>query len=226
MGPVPIEYRTYTFFSYSRQSPIGSISFGGFHADGKGVPAMRALDMYAVIYVVRGQARYADANGQTASLAAGDLLLLFPGVAHTYTPRGDEPWSEIWFTFDGPVFDVWREKGLLDPARPVRQLLPIDYWHRRFEYLLETGQRLSGRNAVEQACAPRYLLRSSRTATSPHCLSREIQMFWKNGVEWPGSYQLPGIPSRKVISFKSVLNAERCTHLPAPLAYIMLTPLL
>jgi AraC-like DNA-binding protein len=160
MNAVPIEYRNYAFFRYVGVSSIGSISYGGYHSEGKGVPQTRVLEQwYALIYVTRGRARFRAANGIDVELRPGDLFFLFPGLAHSYVPiRRAGPWSEVWFTFSGPIFDVWRDKGLLDPARPVSKLLPIDYWHRRLETLLEMGERLSGRNPVEQACALQLIL--------------------------------------------------------------------
>jgi AraC-like DNA-binding protein len=68
--------------------------------------------------VLRGNGTYHDVQREEP-LVAGSLVLVFPGVEHTYGPGPDETWDELFVVFGGPVFDAWRTAGLLDPARPV-----------------------------------------------------------------------------------------------------------
>jgi AraC-like DNA-binding protein len=123
------------------QSPqdgaIGRITLAGTIRDSRGVSFdnMRILGSYALVYLLDGGGWFVDAAGRERRVSAGDLIIVFPDVAHAYGPndaRG-ERWSEIYVVFDGPVFDTWRTRGLLDPARPVLRLEPIAYWLRRLE---------------------------------------------------------------------------------------------
>jgi AraC-like DNA-binding protein len=96
---------------------------------------MRILGSYAIVYLLDGSGRFADAAGRDLPVSPGDLIVVFPDLPHRYGPdrsRG-EHWHEIYVCFDGPAFDAWRAHGLLDPARPVLRLEPIAYWFRRME---------------------------------------------------------------------------------------------
>lgn len=116
-------------------SAMGGITLAGQlrASAGIGHAAMRVLGSYAVVYLLGGSGEFGDALGQRRDVRAGDLLLLFPEVPHFYGPRSGETWDEIYFVFQGPVFDQWRAAGLLDPREPVWHAEPVAAWHRRFE---------------------------------------------------------------------------------------------
>jgi AraC-like DNA-binding protein len=94
---------------------------------------MRVLDSYALVYSLAGAARYEDANGLRREVGPGDVILVFPDLPHMYGPPPGRRWSEFYLVFDGPVFDLWRSQGLLDPARPVFHCDPVDRWLPRLE---------------------------------------------------------------------------------------------
>lgn len=88
---------------------------------------------YSLIYVTKGRGGFRDDRHKDAiPVAAGDMLCVFPGIPHAYGPPQGERWDEINVEFSGVIFDAWTGPGLLDPAVPVRKLLPVDYWLRRF----------------------------------------------------------------------------------------------
>ena len=100
---------------------------------------MRSLDYYSLIFITRGRGLYYDPNtNRDLEISAGDLICVFPGKSHAYSPRPGESWDEINVEFVGPVFDSWMGVGLLDPLNPIRSLAPsdsperIDYWLQRF----------------------------------------------------------------------------------------------
>mgnify|MGYP001067957521 CR=1 FL=1 len=94
--------------------------------------AMRILGSYALVYLTEVDGYYCDGNGFACDLTSGDLVLIVPELAHAYGPKEGKPWQQIYFVFNGPQFDLWREHGLLAPMRPVWHLEPMDYWSRRF----------------------------------------------------------------------------------------------
>ena len=108
------------YFLEECDSPVGRLLCGGTacHA---GIPAraMRVLNAYAIVVLVEGNGRFLDANNYSAPVEAGDCLLLFPDVAHAYGPLSGGHWSEWFLHFNGPAFDLWRDKGLLEPHAPV-----------------------------------------------------------------------------------------------------------
>jgi len=64
---------------------------------------------------------------------AGDLLFLYPEIPHGYGPGPRETWSEFYLVFNGPVFDLWRRLGLLQPETPLRHLPRINRWLPQLE---------------------------------------------------------------------------------------------
>ena len=117
----------------------------GFIRDsaGAGGAAMRLLGSYAIVYLLEGSGRYQDTNGAEQRIRAGDMLLLFPELGHRYGPVAGEHWNEFYMVFDGPVFDIWRQVGLLNPTQPVQHVEPVSYWLARLEDTLRTPRPLT-----------------------------------------------------------------------------------
>jgi AraC-like DNA-binding protein len=110
-------------------APIGRLVEGQ-----PGIPATtpRRLGRFNVMYIVTGGGRYRDANGIDRAVRAGDLIIAFPDLPHSYGPEAGGKWDEFYIEFDGPAFRAWRTAGVLDDRQPVLRLEPIDYWLQRF----------------------------------------------------------------------------------------------
>jgi AraC-like DNA-binding protein len=124
------------------ETPLGRFLLAGAIEDGGGVGPRRPLRVYgdyALVCLTGGGGAYEDANGVQRRLAAGAVVTVFPELAHWYGPQHKsgrvEPWDEVYLTFAGPAFDLWRGAGLLDPARPVCDAAPAD-WPARFRALI------------------------------------------------------------------------------------------
>lgn len=120
-------------------SPLGAISLAGYmYKKTRILPEepRRILGSYALVYVLAGAGTFADQTGLEQPVIAGDLLVLFPDVAHTYGPSDGDTWSELFIVLDGPLPDLWRQHGLLDPARPIWHLEPIRRWAKAFDQAL------------------------------------------------------------------------------------------
>lgn len=105
--------------------PLGQLRLAGEIQGGRGVTppdSLRVYGSYALVCIRRGRGGYRDALGQTATLEAGEGILVFPALGHWYGPVGRTTWDEIYVTFEGAVFDLWRQVRLLDMYRPVLPL--------------------------------------------------------------------------------------------------------
>lgn len=82
--------------------------------------APRSYPGYALVYVTRltGEGHYEDHNGFRRRISAHDCILVHPERTHVYGPRDGAVWSEIYISFDGPVFSSMQRWGVLDPSRP------------------------------------------------------------------------------------------------------------
>ncbi|MBC8102913.1 MAG: helix-turn-helix transcriptional regulator [Cytophagales bacterium] len=124
-------------------TPVGHLRLAGSIRNGRGILPVRPLRVYgsyAVMCLLRGTGHYRDINGRRVDLKAGDAVLVFPELAHWYGPGRTTPtWDEFYITFDGPMFDQWRDAGLLEPENPVlRADVPaIKAWAEQVQHLLE-----------------------------------------------------------------------------------------
>lgn len=134
-------------------TPLGRLRLAGAIEGGRGVvPAtpLRVYGSYAIACITRGSGFYRDVTGQEAEIGVGTAILVFPERAHWYGTRGRARWDEIYLTFDGPVFDLYRQVGLLDAAHALHVYPPG--WPERLRALIEETAR-----AVTEGERLRYL---------------------------------------------------------------------
>lgn len=153
-------FRTRLLLQNSARCDLGSVTLAGSirNSTGIGTNKMRLLGSYALVYLIDGQGHFKDDLGFHRKLTGGDMLILFPDVAHHYGPGEGESWSEYYVVFDGAIFDLWRKAGLISEKRPVVHLEPIDYWSKRFEMLLTFPPELRTPDLVRSICELQQLL--------------------------------------------------------------------
>lgn len=141
-------------------SPLGGVTLAGWnHNTPVTRPGpMRVYGSYALVYSVAGLARYEDTRGYAAGIHPGDLIVVFPDMGHRYGPAKGQTWDEYFVCFEGPVFDLWRERGVLTPARPVYHLTPLEYWLSRFEAIVAPNLP-----ALERVCRVQAVLADALT---------------------------------------------------------------
>lgn len=154
-SPPPLVRSTELVYQSSAAPAVGGVTLAGFIKNHAGLPIdpMRVYGKYALVYLLEGHGQYADALGTKSEVSVGDLIVVFPELAHTYGPRSGGIWSEFYIVFEGPLFDVWRARGLLDSARPKLRLEPIDYWLRRLEAIVDHGSELTCACRMQQFLA-------------------------------------------------------------------------
>jgi AraC-like DNA-binding protein len=79
----------------------------------------RTMDAYALVCLLAGGGVYSDAHHPEVSFGAGAVLMLFPGLTHSYGPRAGQAWSEGYLVFHGEVFAALERDGVLRRDRPV-----------------------------------------------------------------------------------------------------------
>lgn len=117
------------------RSTIGTIRLGGVNQGGFGVGtcgrAPRVLNCYGLNYVLNGAGTYRTDRGGVFKVPAEHVALYFPDIPHRCGPTEGAFWDEFWFEFEGPVFDLMRTNGVLNPERPVHPATGRDHWFRR-----------------------------------------------------------------------------------------------
>ncbi|MGC4071548.1 MAG: AraC family transcriptional regulator [Nibricoccus sp.] len=119
------------------QSPLvtktGTLELAGLLRNVSGIDPrrMRVLGRFALVLITAGKAYFQDARGNKNDLVAGDVILVFPEIAHAYGPLPGSDWTHVYFVFNGPQFELWRSQELLSPDNPVLRLGMSDYWQQR-----------------------------------------------------------------------------------------------
>lgn len=134
------------FSSLGERNRFGRILQAGRLA--KQVPQpWRTLSTYALVLLESGSGFFWSGSEVRQRVGAGDLILLFPGIPHSYGPEQEENWTEFFLVFDGAAFDMWKQMGWLNPVQPVWPVGDAGVWSRRLEGVL----RQSGLESEEQA---------------------------------------------------------------------------
>jgi AraC-like DNA-binding protein len=72
---------------------------------------------YIIMYILAGQGIYEDPIHGRRAIQAGDAIVAFPGMAHSYWP---EPlWDEAYLQMSGPIFSQLEVEGVLQRDTPV-----------------------------------------------------------------------------------------------------------
>ncbi len=85
----------------------------------------RILQAYQVILIAEGHGLFEfGRRGRTQPVAAGSIVLLFPGVWHRFAPDPALGWTENWIECRSTAFDFARTAGLISPTRSVLPSTP------------------------------------------------------------------------------------------------------
>lgn len=201
------------------------VSAAAYIYDSVGVPErkMRIMGCYALVYILAGGGEYQDAGGGPRRVEAGDLILVFPDLPHTYGPGPDDRWDELHVLFEGEVFDLWRQRGLLDPQRPVLHLEPVSTWLPRLTRVFDASA--SGRPAL-QVCRLQEVLaemmeydaRGAGERASQAWVDR-AQSRLEDGLGTGGGRDLPAVAGALGMSYEAFRKRYRRLTGEAPGAY-------
>lgn len=125
---------------------FGRLTLIGEQIGGLGViprAPLRVYGSYGMMLVTNGVGRYVDSEGRAETLVAGDAVLVFPELAHHYGPPEGSVWNEIYAVFGGPVFDLWRQIGMLNANSPILRLGDPEPWARRLATFERVGEPTS-----------------------------------------------------------------------------------
>lgn len=146
-------------FQHAAASPLGRITTVGLGIRQEiALPEPRALGEFAIVYIVDGKGKYADAGGIKRNLVPGDIMILFPDIVHIYNPLPGTAWVCSYICFEGPVFDLWRRQGLLNPRKPVHHAEPVATWSRRLEAVLDGSRQAGYAPSLLEICRLQELL--------------------------------------------------------------------
>jgi AraC-like DNA-binding protein len=161
-----------SLFAEVRRDPLGSLGgvlLAGRIDGGRGIRShgrARRYPSYALTYVTAGTGSYRGSRLDLA-LGAGSLIYVTPGEPHWYGVTGESGWDEVYLVFDGPLFALAEEQGVIDRSRPVRTLLPVTYWRYRIERFRTRQPPRTPAERDAEACEVLRLLVDLQGATDP-----------------------------------------------------------
>ncbi|MCC7145802.1 MAG: helix-turn-helix domain-containing protein [Phycisphaeraceae bacterium] len=162
------------------------------------------MGRYAAVLIFDGDGTYEDGLGQKYELGAGDLILIFPDLAHSYL-TGSKGWRELYFVFTGPLFELWERTGLLDRRQPVRRLRPVDHWLRRFESVLGEPGALGWSPPLLEVCRLQMVLAEALSQKSSGPSAEDVQWITRARamleVDFRQSADLPAVARRLDTSY-------------------------
>ncbi|MEO7598555.1 MAG: AraC family transcriptional regulator [Opitutus sp.] len=138
--PPAAKPRTQPWIQSPLRTAIGAIELAGLLHNITGISPtnMRILRRFTLVLMAEGNGYYEDARGTKLALMPGDVILVFPEIAHAYGPQPGSDWTQIYFVFDGPQFELLRAQGLLSPEHPVLRLGAADYWRQRLHDVVKS----------------------------------------------------------------------------------------
>lgn len=81
--------------------------------------AGRVLSEYQIIYISKGKGVFTSASTRKTNIEKGQVILLFPGQWHTYTPLKETGWNEYYIGFEGRIIDDVAKNGFINPNSPI-----------------------------------------------------------------------------------------------------------
>jgi AraC-like DNA-binding protein len=193
--PPPSKYRAQPWLQSPLRTPVGEIELAGLLHNVSGIDpvGMRILRRFTLVLMVAGRGYYTDARGAKLELGPGDVVLVFPEIAHAYGPVAGGDWTQVYVVFDGPQFQLWRAQGLLSPDRPVLRLGSPDYWRQRLyeivksEPLHRSGAPLRALGRLVQVMAEMLAADTEtmqqQTERDPW-LEKSLRLLGEGGGEW------------------------------------------
>lgn len=169
LGTFPAVVR---MFAEVRRGPLGAMGgmlLAGRIDGGRGLLShgrARRYPSYALVYVTAGVGRYRD-RGHDLAVGAGSLITVTPDEPHWYGVTGASTWDEVYLVFDGPLFTLAEERGVLDRSRPVQTLAPVPYWQHRVERFRTRPAPRSPAERDAEACEVLRLLVDVQVAGEP-----------------------------------------------------------
>lgn len=82
-------------------------------------PKGRVLREYQLIYISAGRGWFKSAASGKVPIAAGQVILLFPDVWHSYAPEPETGWDEHWVGLNGDLVRQLVRRGFFTPENPV-----------------------------------------------------------------------------------------------------------
>lgn len=109
----------------------------------------RILREYQLLYITKGKGTFASDGTPERNIGKGNLIVLFPGQWHTYSPDVQTGWNEYYIGFEGSFIDQFVRNGFLSKEDQVLDIGLNEELVTLFSQALnvaETDNRVGGKH--------------------------------------------------------------------------------
>jgi len=117
----------------------------------------RVLNEYQLIYITAGSGWF-ESNRTKQRIAAGTVILLFPGEQHRYRPAEETGWDEYWIGFKGKIMDDLVSRDFFSPNNPCINLGINEQAFNLFSLIIDGIKREEGGYQAQISGAILHLL--------------------------------------------------------------------
>ena len=96
----------------------------------------RILPEFQVILITKGQGVVTSQVTSQMAVIPNTLILLFPGVWHSYHPDPSTGWQERWISLNSETLHRLMNQGLIQPERALRPVNDVEKRVGTFDGLL------------------------------------------------------------------------------------------
>jgi AraC-like DNA-binding protein len=96
----------------------------------------RTLPDFQIIYITQGEGIF-NAEGITYTVNPGSMLLLLPGLRHSYKPVFETGWQEYWVGFNGSFFRRMLREWILSKDRGFFEMGLHEQYLAIFDQIIE-----------------------------------------------------------------------------------------
>lgn len=79
----------------------------------------RVLSEYQFVYISKGMGVFNSETTRKINISKGQIIILFPGQWHTYSPKKETGWNEYYIGFEGGIIDKIVDNGFISTQNQV-----------------------------------------------------------------------------------------------------------
>ena len=79
----------------------------------------RVLSEYQFVYISKGMGVFNSEATRRINISKGQIIILFPGQWHTYSPKKETGWNEYYIGFEGGIIDKIVDNGFISTQNQV-----------------------------------------------------------------------------------------------------------
>lgn len=79
----------------------------------------RILNEYQFVYISKGKGSFSTGMSKKIPVSKGQIIVLFPGVWHSYCPDSGVGWNEYYIGFEGDIINQMLANRFITPDNPI-----------------------------------------------------------------------------------------------------------